>query len=268
MATLHVRNFPDALYERLRGNAERNGRSIGAEAIFLLQSAALAGMTAGYPPARRRRRASKEATTPFAHFSPRAKQIVVLAHEEARELGSVSIGTEHLLLGVLRDTGAPVTLMLESLGVAYAEARASVEVDAGPGGAVASGDAAPETIPFSPGAKKAMELALRESLERGDGTIWPYHVLIGIAAEREAPGARMLADHGLDAKSIANAVRWMMRPASQAYGFGPPGDDFRVVELEGDAASWEAQLNELAGLGYELVQIVDRRAIFTSRERP
>ena len=45
--------------------------------------------------------------------------------------------------------------------------------------------------------------------------------------------------------NTCSAVRWMMRPASQAYGFGPPGDDFRVVELEGDAASWEAQLNEL-----------------------
>ena len=84
MATLHVRNFPDALYERLRGNAERNGRSIGAETIFVLQSAVLAGMTAGYPPARgRRRHVRREQTTPFEHFSPRAKQIVVRARQEA-----------------------------------------------------------------------------------------------------------------------------------------------------------------------------------------
>src|SRR6476469_9569559 len=107
MATLHVRNFPDALYERLRGNAERNGRSIGAETIFLLQSAALAGMTAGYPATRRRRRGRKQPAAPFEHFSPRARQLVARAHEEARELGSNAIGTEHLLLGLLRDTAAP-----------------------------------------------------------------------------------------------------------------------------------------------------------------
>jgi ATP-dependent Clp protease ATP-binding subunit ClpC len=269
LATLHVRNFPDALYERLRGNAERNGRSIGAEAIFLLQSAALAGMTAGPPVARRRRRVRKEPGTPFEHFSPRARQVVVRAHDEARDLGSPAVGTEHLLLGLLRDTAAPVTLMLESMGVVHDDVRRAVEEAAEHGG-----EAVPDAIPFSPGAKKAMELALRESLDRGDGTIWPYHVLIGIAAEQEGLGAQLLAARKVEAPAIRNAVRRMMRPASHPLGFAsPPGfasasDDFRVVELEGDATSWEAQLNDLAGLGYELVQIVDRRAIFSARERP
>ena len=78
----------------------------------------------------------------------------------------------------------------------------------------------------------------------------------------------MLAEQDLDAKRIRNEIRRLMRPVTPPYGFGDATtDDFRVVELEGDAASWEAQLNELAALGYELVQIVDRRAIFTSRER-
>jgi ATP-dependent Clp protease ATP-binding subunit ClpC len=261
MATLHVRNFPDALYARLRAEAERNGRSIGAETIFLLQSAALAGMTAGYPPARRRRRlARREATTPFEHFSPRARQVVARAHDEARELGHAHVGTEHLLLGLLRDTGAPATLMLEAEGFAYADARAAIE----PGPTPAEPTAA-EVLPFTPGAKKAMELALRESLDRGDGTIWPYHVLIGIAREEDGPGAHLLADRALDAKTLRNAIRRLMRPATMLYSFGGGSDDFRVVELEGDAVAWEERLNELARVGYELVQIVDRRAIFSSR---
>src|SRR4051794_27035623 len=139
MATLHVRNFPDALYERLRSEAERNGRSIGAETIFLLQSAALAGMTAGQPRMRRRRRARTEQGSPFHHFSPRARQIVARAHDEARGLGSVAVGTEHLLLGLLRDTGAPITLVLEGEGIAYAGVRqaiASEAVAAEPAGAL------------------------------------------------------------------------------------------------------------------------------------
>jgi ATP-dependent Clp protease ATP-binding subunit ClpC len=262
MATLHVRNFPDALYARLRAEAERNGRSIGAETIFLLQSAALAGMTAGHQRHARvgRRRARKEPATPFEHFSPRARQIVARAHDEARELGHAHVGTEHLLLGLLRDTGAPATLMLEAEGLAYADARAAIESGSAP-----AEPAAAEVLPFTPGAKKAMELALRESLDRGDGTIWPYHVLIGIAREEDGPGARLLAERGLDAKALRNAIRRLMRPAAAPLIFGAASDDFRVVELEGDAVAWEERLNELARVGYELVQIVDRRAIFSGR---
>ena len=258
MATLHVRNFPDAVYARLRAEAARNGRSIGAETIFQLESAALTGMTAGYPPARRRRRSATP--TPFEHFSPRARQIVVRAQDEARELGQSEIGTEHLLLGLLHDAMAPVTLMLEAAGLDHAAARQVVEESAG------RGDAPPtDALPFTPGAKRAMELALRESLDRADGVIWPYHVLLGIAREEEGLGARVLADLGLDTKTLRRTMRHLMRPASAPLAFRIHEEGFRVVELEGDAAAWEAQLNELAQVGYELVQIVDRRAIFSGR---
>src|SRR5262249_16291260 len=106
MATLHVRNFPDALYARLRAEAERHGRSIGAQVIAELQTAAVTAPTAKYA-AIRRRRGRKAPSTPFEHFSPRARQAVARAQDEARELGHAAIGTEHLLLGVLDDSTAP-----------------------------------------------------------------------------------------------------------------------------------------------------------------
>ncbi len=257
MATLHVRNFPDALYERLRANAESNGRSIGAETIFQLQAMLSSGMT-GRIPRSRRRRGGAAATTPFEHFSPRARQIVVHAQEEARALGHAALGTEHLLLGVLRDATAPAAQMLEAEGLDYDAAHRAVAETAGRGEAPPAG-----ALPFTPGAKKAMELALRESLDRADGVIWPYHVLFGIAREQEGLGARLLAEHGLPAATLRRTTQHSMRPVAGSFVVGYGGQDFRVVELEGDAAGWEGQLNELARLGYELVQIVDRRAIFS-----
>src|SRR5262245_19985310 len=101
MATLHVRNVPDDLYERLRAQAEANGRSTGAEAVNLIQAQLNEFRRAPLHRLARRRRSS--ATTPFEHFSPRARQVVVDAQDEAHELGHRSIGTEHLLLGLLRE---------------------------------------------------------------------------------------------------------------------------------------------------------------------
>jgi plasmid stability protein len=253
MATLHVRNVPDALYARLRADAEHNGRSIGAETIFRLQAALIGGPTAVALEQRRRR--GSTTSTPFEHFSPRARQVVVRAQDAARDFGHSGIGTEHLLLGVLRDRTAPATLMLEAQGLDDAEIRRAVEDHAG------RGEASPDdALAFTPGAKKAMELALRESLDGADGVIWPFHLVLGIAREEDGLGARILASHGLDAASLRRAIRRRMSTRLVA-GFAK--QDFRVLELDGDAAAWEVQLNELTQLGYELVQIVDRRAIFS-----
>ena len=262
MATLHVRNFPDALYARLRASAAGNGRSIGAEAIFHLQSALIASMTAGYPRARRRRGA---ASTPFEHFSPRARQVVADAADEARELGHESIGTEHLVLGLLREPPTQAARVLEAAGLTLAEARLAVEA------AVGRGDAAPgETLPFTPGAKKAMELALRACLDSHASAIWPYHLHLGIVREGEDLGARLLAERGLDAETVRGHVASIESGGRLVVEADDPflveaEQRFRVVELEGDAAAWETQLNDLAKLGFQLVQIVEKRAIFSGR---
>src|SRR6187401_404742 len=166
MATLHVRNFPDALYARLRASAAANGRSIGAEAIFHLQAALITSMTAGYPPVGRRRGAPAK---PFERFSPRARRVVNDAQAEARELGHDAIGTEHLVLGLLHEPRTPASGMLEDAGLSHAEARGVGTTPAG-GGA----------LPFTAGAKKAMELALRCSLDIRAANIWPFHLLVGV----------------------------------------------------------------------------------------
>src|SRR4051794_2921998 len=124
MATLHVRNFPDALYARLRASAANNGRSIGAEAVSHLQAALIASTTAGDPPAARRRGAPAR---PFERFSPRARQGVVDARAEARALGHDGVGSEPLVLGLLHEPATPASRLLVDAGVSLAETRREIE---------------------------------------------------------------------------------------------------------------------------------------------
>ncbi|HEY4412839.1 MAG TPA: Clp protease N-terminal domain-containing protein [Gaiellaceae bacterium] len=226
MATLHVRNIPDDLYELLRERAAENDRSIGAETVQLLQEHLPATNTARRL-GRLRRRPGGEG--PFLNrFTPMARAAIRAAQEEARGLGHDHIGTEHLLLGVLAEAPGVVDVSPESV-------RAQLE----PGSAQPTG-----RIPFTPDAKKALELALRAALTHGHAAIEPRHLLVGISGTASR-GCELL--HG--AKIDVPLLEATPEPA------------FRVVPLEGDAASWEKQLNEAASLGYELVEIVDRRAI-------
>jgi antitoxin FitA-like protein/ClpA/ClpB-like protein len=220
MATLHVRNVPDDLYELLRERAAENDRSIGAETVQLLQE-----RLGGRQPLFGRRR--RTGTGPFTRFTPAARQAVVTAQEEARALGSAHVGTEHLLLGVLAHEPALVPLSPDDV-------RAQIE----------HGDARPTgQIPFAPTAKQALELALRAALSHGDAAIEPRHLLVGITGTA-GRGCELL--HGANVDILRAAA---------------PDPAFRVVLLEGDAETWEKQLNDAAALGYDLVEIVDRRAI-------
>jgi plasmid stability protein len=226
MATLHVRNVPDDLYELLRERAAANDRSIGAETVQLLQEHLPATHTARTLQRLRRRPGGPG---PFLdRFTPAARAAVRTAQEEARGLGHDHIGTEHLLLGVLTEAPGLVDASPESV-------RAQLE----PGSAQPTG-----RIPFTPEAKKALELALRAALTHGDPAIEPRHLLVGISST-ESRGCELLGSAKIDV------------PLLQTQ----PGPSFRVVPLEGDAEAWEKQLNEAAALGYELVEIVDRRAI-------
>ncbi len=234
MATLHVRNVPDELYELLRERAAGNDRSIGAETCQLLQQA-LALSFAAQPPRRlpfpSRRRPGIE---PFARFTPEARGAVVVAQEEARALGHGHVGTEHLLLGVLAQD-------IEGVGLTVDGVRAQLE----PGDEHPTG-----RLSFHAEAKRALELALRASVNQGDHAITPEHMLHGIAGT-ESRGAELLR----------SATRDVNVPL-QSKPLGFPDTTFLVVLLEGEAADWESQLNDAAALGYELVEIVDRRAIF------
>ena len=124
----------------------------------------------------------------FERFTERARQVVVLAQEEARRLRHNYIGTEHLLLGLLREDGAAARA-LDEFDVTFEEVQAQVARIIGQGDEVTTGQ-----IPFTPRAKKVLELSLREALDSGDNYIGPEHILLGLLREGEGVAARILMD--------------------------------------------------------------------------
>jgi len=117
----------------------------------------------------------------FERFSERARQVVVLAQDEARSLKHNYIGTEHLLLGLFREEEGIAARALESLGITLGEVRAQVARLVGEGDEIAGGQ-----IPFTPRAKKVLELSMREALSLGHNYIGTEHILLGVARENEA----------------------------------------------------------------------------------
>jgi plasmid stability protein len=128
VATLHVRNFPDQLYEALRARAERQGRSIGAEAIAIVAATLVARTDRERRVLQliRTRRSRGRGGGLFTRFTTRARQVVVDAQNEARSLKHNYIGTEHLLLGLLLADEGIGRAILESLGVTHARVRDEV----------------------------------------------------------------------------------------------------------------------------------------------
>jgi plasmid stability protein len=168
MATLHVRNVPDELYEHLRDHAERQGRSIGAEAVVLLRQAL--GQRSDL------RRAVSRRRSPFLQrFAESAKELVVRAQELAREADSSHVTPAHVLLAMLEDDVLRTTL--ERSGIAEADVRAKLPHDGAPKG----------RIPFSAETKKLLEDALRTSLSRKDDVISPEHLLSAFGHHVETP---------------------------------------------------------------------------------
>jgi Clp amino terminal domain, pathogenicity island component len=123
----------------------------------------------------------------FKRFTARARRTIVLAQEEARLLGHDQLGTEHLLLGLLAEGEGIGAQALAGTGITLDAARASVEEITGRGQKTASG-----RIPFTPRAKKVLELALREALERGHNYIGTEHLLLGLLKEGEGVGMQIL----------------------------------------------------------------------------
>jgi ATP-dependent Clp protease ATP-binding subunit ClpA len=137
----------------------------------------------------------------FERFTEQARQVVVLAQEEARELGHNYIGTEHLLLGLFREDGGISARVLVSLGVTLEGARAQVVEMVGGGEDVVHGQ-----IPFTPRAKRVLELSLREALSLGHNHIGPEHILLGLTRETEGVAMRILLARGADADKIREEV--------------------------------------------------------------
>jgi ATP-dependent Clp protease ATP-binding subunit ClpC len=166
----------------------------------------------------------------FERFTERARQVVVLAQEEARILKHNYIGTEHILLGLLREEEGLAARVLESLDITVERVRAQVVRIVGSGEEVTSGQ-----IPFTPRAKKVLELALREALSLGHNYIGTEHILLGLVRENEGVAARILLDFDADSEKIRNEViRMLSGPGGrrqQGAGAGQQGEGKKSSKL-------------------------------------
>ncbi len=167
----------------------------------------------------------------FERFTERARQVVVLAQEEARILKHNYIGTEHILLGLLREEEGLAARVLESLDITVERVRAQVVRIVGSGEEVTSGQ-----IPFTPRAKKVLELALREALSLGHNYIGTEHILLGLVRENEGVAARILLDFDADSEKIRNEVIRMLsgpggRRQGQGQGSGQQGEGKKSSKL-------------------------------------
>ena len=154
----------------------------------------------------------------FERFTERARQVVVLAQDEARALKHNYIGTEHILLGLLREEEGLAARVLESFDITVEEVRAQVARIVGQGDEVTTGQ-----IPFTPRAKKVLELALREALSLGHNYIGTEHILLGLVRENEGVAARILLDFDADAEKIRNEIIRMLSGPGRRQGGGGAG---------------------------------------------
>jgi ATP-dependent Clp protease ATP-binding subunit ClpC len=146
----------------------------------------------------------------FERFTERARQVPVLAQDEARAFRHDYIGTEHLLLGLLREGDGVAARVLDSLGIEIEDVRERLAAIVPPGEEETTGQ-----IPFTPRAKKMLELSLREALSIGHNHIGTEHLLLGLTRDPEAVGSKILSDLGHEPEDVRNAVIGTIS--------GPPG---------------------------------------------
>jgi Clp amino terminal domain, pathogenicity island component/UvrB/uvrC motif len=159
----------------------------------------------------------------FERFTDRARRVVVLAQEEARMLNHNYIGTEHILLGLLHEGQGVAAKALQSLGISLEAVRQQVEQIIGRGQQAPSGH-----IPFTPRAKKVLELSLREAHQLGHDYIGTEHILLGLIREGEGVAAQVLVRLGADLNRVRQQVIQLLhghqgkQPASSEDAPGGP----------------------------------------------
>src|SRR5215211_7514116 len=168
----------------------------------------------------------------FERFSGQARHVVVSAQEEARDLDHNYIGTEHLLLGLLVTSDSLASVSLNALGYTRDDVRASLEAMVGRGKASSSGH-----IPFTPRAKKVLELSLREALQLKNNYIGTEHILLGLIREGEGIAAQILAaKHPLD-RVRAEVLTQIESPgARESHGAGRTPAAHEVLALAAELA--------------------------------
>ncbi len=155
-------------------------------------------------------------TSVFERFTDRARRVLVLAQEEARLLGHGFIGTEHILLGLIHEGEGVAAKALELLGVSLTAVREKVEDTIGGAAEIDPGG----SMPFTPRAKKALELSLREALQLGHRYIGTEHMLLGLVREGEGVAAHVLESLGADLGRVRQQVIRLMSGSQEAVGAG------------------------------------------------
>src|ERR687893_4980 len=199
----------------------------------------------------------------FERFTERARKVVVLAQEEARHFNHNYIGTEHLLLGLLREDEGVAARALSSLNVTLDEVREQVESIVGYGEEGTGGQA-----PFTPRSKKVLELALREALQLGHNYIGTEHILLGLVRESEGVAARVLSNLDVDPDKVRREVVRMLgggrgrsRGGGEAGGGGGEGKRAQTRPLGQDgghlpAYAEEDKLDPVIGREQEIARIM------------
>ncbi|MFM2046991.1 MAG: hypothetical protein RL383_1068 [Actinomycetota bacterium] len=172
----------------------------------------------------------------FERFTDRARRVVVLAQEEARLLNHSYIGTEHILLGLIHEGEGVAAKALDSLSISLESVRAQVEEIIGQGGSSPSGH-----IPFTPRAKKVLELSLREALQLGHNYIGTEHILLGLLREGEGVATQVLMKLGADLNKVRQQVIQLLS------GYQGPGSKSEGTSSQGSSSSSKEEQGEKGG---------------------
>ena len=186
----------------------------------------------------------------FERFTDRARRVVVLAQEESQRLSHNYIGSEHLLLGLLAEREGVAARALQSLNVTLTAAREQVEEIIGPGQQTPHGH-----IPFTPRAKKILELSLREALTMGSQVINTEHLLLGLIDEGDGVGAQILQRLGATAQAVREAVARLITTEPEAAEVTEPGSEPRTVSVTRQVRIRVDALAEVT----DLLASIDRR---------
>ena len=186
----------------------------------------------------------------FERFTERARRVVVYAQEEARELSHDYIGTEHLLLGLMREPESVAARALRELEIGHDAAREQVIEIIGRGKGAQSGH-----IPFTPRAKKVLELSLREALQLGHDYIGTEHILLGLVREGDGVAAQVLTKLAGKLSRVRDKVL-ELSPAGEAAGAREEGAEYSA-QLRPAAAGGQltAIIRRLDSLGERLAAI-------------
>jgi ATP-dependent Clp protease ATP-binding subunit ClpC len=184
----------------------------------------------------------------FERFTDRARRVVVQAQEESRKLNHNYIGTEHLLLGILREGDGAAAEALASLEVALDPAREQVAEITGRGQQAPSGH-----IPFTPRAKKVLELSLREALSLEHQYIGPEHILLGLITEGHGVAVEVLRALGAEPEQVRARVIEVLPVASDE-----PAEQVRPVRIVGTPAQLDEVLRRLDTIDSRLAAIERR----------